>query len=198
MGEKKKGKELNVCSYKTHLKVNKKKEMDPERKGFLNRLSEFLDVPRTIEALEKKSYKDSTIMDFTFQKLYDQLGEEDELIRTTFHVAFDFSEKENYCAAMKNGTYMFCGEPCGKDMFCGLHKARMYKYKMISGPCLGCGIGVDDYRHLCRVCKEKRRQTTQSEKPSPVPKPEEKIKNRRSSRPKFSMIDDEFCFGLRD
>ena len=96
---------------------------------------------------------------------------------------------------MKNGTYMFCGEPC-EDMFCGHHMMRIYMHKMIPGPCLGCGIGVDDYRYLCWVCEEKRRQTTNSEKTLPAPKPEEK--NRRSLRPKFHMLDDEFCFGLRD
>ena len=101
--------------------------------------------------------------------------------------------------ALKNGTYMFCGEPCEKDMFCGLYKTRMYKYKMIPGPCLGCGIGLDDYRYLCQVCEEKRRQTTYSENLSPAPKPEEKIKNGGPSRAKFDMLtfDDEFCFGLR-
>ena len=69
MAEKKKGKELIVyCGGKTHLKGCNKNEMERGRKG---------------------NNQDSQIMDFPFEKLYNQLGENDDFLRDIFHVTFD-------------------------------------------------------------------------------------------------------------
>ena len=43
---------------------------------------------------ERNDHKDSQIMDFPFEKLYNQLGENDAFIREIYQVAFDFSEKK--------------------------------------------------------------------------------------------------------
>ena len=43
---------------------------------------------------ERIDHQDSQIMDFPFEKLYNQLGENDDFLRTIYHVTFDFSEKK--------------------------------------------------------------------------------------------------------
>ena len=43
---------------------------------------------------ERIHHQDSQMMDFPFEKLYNQLGENDDFLRTIFYVTFDFSKKK--------------------------------------------------------------------------------------------------------
>ena len=69
---------------------------------------------------------------FLFHKLYNQLGENDDFLREIFHATFDFSKKKNYCAAMKIGEYIVCGEPC-EDAFCHKHILQIKVLGLIPG-----------------------------------------------------------------
>ena len=128
---------------------------------------------------------DFLLSDEPFKKLYNRLGENDDFIRNIFDVAFDFSDKKNYCAAMEIGEYMFCGKPC-EDMFCDKHNMMIFIHRTIPGPCLACGIGVMSHTQLCWQCDKEKSPPAETK----VDKPERK----------FDMLtfDDELCFGLRD
>ena len=43
---------------------------------------------------ERIHHQDSQMMDFPFEKLYNQLGENDDFLRPIFYVTFDFSKKK--------------------------------------------------------------------------------------------------------
>ena len=79
------------------------------------------------------------MQEYLFRKLYDQMGEDDE-VREILEAAFDFSKQKNCCAAMKIGEYLCCGEPC-EGMFCYKHLLQIEILGIIPRPCKCCGIG---------------------------------------------------------
>ena len=97
--------------------------------------------------------------DCLFYKLYNQLGENDDDLREFYHVAFDFSKKKNYCAAMKIGEYMVCGEPC-EDAFCHKHILQIKTLGLLPRPCRVCGVGV--INTYCNPCILETRERDQS------------------------------------
>ena len=124
----------------------------------------------------------------------------------------------NICLWLKNGTREICGKSC-REEYCKVHRARLRNGSQISLPCLNCGIGVRSQIQLCRGCgreKERQRRLKQAKIDEQVkkgilvivePKPWAPTENRnRDESPSWAsakpenhcMINEEFCFGLRD
>ena len=103
---------------------------------------------------------DFLLNDDNFEKLYNRLGENDDL-RKLFDMAFDFRRKKekNHCIAMNIGEYMLCGEPC-EDVFCHKHMLQIKVLRMIPRPCRVCGIGV--INTYCSTCIVETRTREQS------------------------------------
>ena len=111
----------------------------------------------------QKEVDDFPLNDDDFEKLYNRLGENDDL-RKLFDIAFDFSKKKkkkrkNHCIAMNIGEYMLCGEPC-EDVFCHKHVLQIKVLGMIPRPCKVCGIGV--INTYCSTCILETRTREQS------------------------------------
>ena len=111
----------------------------------------------------QKEVDDFPLNDDDFEKLYNRLGENDDL-RKLFDIAFDFSKKKkkkrkNHCIAMNIGEYMLCGEPC-EDVFCHKHMLQIKVLRMIPRPCRVCGIGV--INTYCSPCILENRTREQS------------------------------------
>ena len=66
-------------------------------------MSQSYKKPKSIIPVQcsQQEIDDFLLSNDTFEKLYNRLGENDDFLREIFHVAFDFSKKKNYCAAMK-------------------------------------------------------------------------------------------------
>ena len=118
------------------------------------------------------------------------------------------------------GRMKICGKSC-REEYCKVHRAKLRNGSQISLPCLNCGIGVRSQIQLCRGCGRERerqrllKQARQEKQPklcnlglvesTPWP-PSPPSKHRRrdespsweSAKPENSMINDEFCFGMRD
>ena len=122
----------------------------------------------------------------------------------------------NICPWLKNGKREICGKSC-REEYCKVHRAKLRNGSQISLPCLNCGIGVRSQIQLCRGCgreKERQRLLKAGVKQSPQekqvesvpwpPSPPSKHRARAespswaSAKPDTYMINDEFCFGMRD
>ena len=89
----------------------------------------------------ENAHEDPFLQDFLFHKLYNQLGENDHDLRAILQATLDFSEKKNYCVAMKIGEFLVCGEPC-EGAFCYKHLLQIKELRLLPRPCKVCGVGV--------------------------------------------------------
>ena len=104
------------------------------------------------------AHEDPFLEDFLFHKLYNQLGENDHDLRAILQATLDFSEKKNYCVAMKIGEFLVCGEPC-EDAFCHKHLLQIKEMRMLPRPCKVCGVGViNTYCSSCILETSEREQ----------------------------------------
>ena len=130
----------------------------------------------------------------------------------------------NICPWLKNGKRETCGKSC-REEYCKVHRFKIRNGSKIPNPCLGCGIGVRSQIPLCRGCgREKERQRlakTRVEQASPEAPLEvrlgfletaplsfensacaeecfDELPSWASERPDTYMLNDEFCFGMRD
>ena len=123
----------------------------------------------------------------------------------------------NICPWLKNGKREICGKSCREEYY-KVHRAKLRNGSQISLPCLNCGIGVRSQIQLCRGCgreKERQRLLKQAKiekqlkkgvlvlvESAPWPPSKHRARaespSSRSAKPDMSMINDEFCFGMRD
>ena len=111
----------------------------------------------------------------------------------------------NICQWLKNGKHEICGKYC-REEYCidHSHKIRNGK-RIVTRPCLDCGIGTWSQRQLCRGCRKERRSRSISHLEK-APQRTYTFENRARSEKRgvrdkcdtVYMTENEFCFGLRD